>query len=187
MWPVEGRRADVPVHLESGRSVLVPFSVAVVERVALPDHEGTPIQRSITMAKTVIGLFDDLAQTQHIFQSLVDHGFDRGDLSVIAHRKQAAAVGPTVAWAQQTLSISGLGPVLAAGPLAAELAEVNGGPTATSLLEALRDRGVPMDEAHAYVEGVRRGGALVAIDVSDADADRAVELMSRAAQPSQHP
>jgi uncharacterized protein (TIGR02271 family) len=75
--------------------------------------------------------------------------------------------------------------VLATGPLAAALADGRGGPTATSLLDVLKDSGIPADEAEWYLEGVRRGGALVAVETSDADADRAVDLMNRAMQPGQ--
>jgi uncharacterized protein (TIGR02271 family) len=40
--------------------------------------------------------------------------------------------------------------------------------------------GVPEAEAQAYVEGLRRGGALVLVDAADERADRAVAIMERA-------
>jgi uncharacterized protein (TIGR02271 family) len=52
------------------------------------------------------------------------------------------------------------------------------------LLEVLKDYGVPEDEAEWYLDAVRRGGILVAVDTSDADADRAVEIISRAVRPA---
>lgn len=136
------------------------------------------------MAKTVIGLFDDVGEAQRIFEELVGQGFHRDDLSVVAHQERAAATGPAVAWAQQIVSVSGLGPVLAAGPIGDVLANTSGTPTASSLLDVLRDRGVPTDEAHAYIEGVQRGGVLVAVDTDDPHTDRAIDLMSQTMQPS---
>ena len=43
----------------------------------------------------------------------------------------------------------------------------------------LTDRGVPTDEAEFYIEGLRRGGAVVAVDTDNAYVDRAVALMQR--------
>ena len=136
------------------------------------------------MAKTVIGFFERGSEAQHVLQDLVDHNFDRSDISLIAHPEQGAPE-PAGAWTPRKLSVAGIGPVLATGPLAAELADVSGGPTAATLLDVLRDCGVPADEAQWYCDGVHRGGALVAVDTSDADADRAADLMRGAMQPSQ--
>jgi uncharacterized protein (TIGR02271 family) len=136
------------------------------------------------MAKTVIGFFEHGSEAQQVLQDLVDHNFDRSDISLIAHQEQGAPE-PAGAWAPRKLSVAGVGPVLATGPLAAELADVSGGPTAATLLDVLKDCGVPADEAQWYCDGVHRGGALVAVDTSDADADRAADLMRGAMQPSQ--
>jgi hypothetical protein len=43
------------------------------------------------MAKTIIGLFDSVSEAQHVFQELVDQGFDRGDISVLAYQDRASA------------------------------------------------------------------------------------------------
>jgi uncharacterized protein (TIGR02271 family) len=135
------------------------------------------------MAKTVLGFFEQMAEAQRLLQALVDHGFDRTDISLIAREERAAASEPAGAWTPHKLSVSGLGPVLATGPLAAALAAAPGGPTATTLLDVLKDCGVPADEAQWYVGGVHRGGVLVAVETGDADADRAADLMRRAMQP----
>jgi hypothetical protein len=136
------------------------------------------------MAKTVIGFFEHGSDAARVLQDLVDHGFDRNDISFIAHQEQGAPE-PVGAWRPRKLSVSGVGPVLATGPLATALAEVRGGPTATSLLDVLKDGGVPADEAQWYLEGLHRRGALVAVETDDADADQAADLMRRVMQPSQ--
>jgi uncharacterized protein (TIGR02271 family) len=48
-----------------------------------------------------------------------------------------------------------------------------------NLLDTLVDLGVPYDEAHAYAEGVRRGGALVVVESSDDRAERGMEILRR--------
>jgi len=48
-----------------------------------------------------------------------------------------------------------------------------------TLFDTLADLGVPPDEAHAYAEGVRRGGALVVVESSDDRAERGMEILQR--------
>jgi stress response protein YsnF len=47
------------------------------------------------------------------------------------------------------------------------------------LARRLIDRGMPEDDTHLYAEGVRRGGSLVLVEASEAQADRAREIMER--------
>ena len=46
-------------------------------------------------------------------------------------------------------------------------------------METLADLGVPYDEAYAYAEGVRRGGALVVVESSDDRAERGMAILRR--------
>jgi uncharacterized membrane protein len=139
------------------------------------------------MAKTVIGLFESVSEAKRVLQDLVDHGFEPSDVSVMAHQGRTAAPKSGSPWAPRMFSISGVGPVLATGPLAAALADISGGPTATSVLAILKDRGVPADEAQWYLEGVHRGGALVSVDTGDASADRVVDIMNSKMHPAPEP
>jgi hypothetical protein len=76
------------------------------------------------------------------------------------------------------LTIPGIGPLVAAGPLAAALAGAGIGAVAGGLLGGLTSVGVPEHEAHVYAESVRRGGALVLVRADDdADALRAAALL----------
>ena len=77
------------------------------------------------------------------------------------------------------LAIPGIGPVLAAGPLVAALTGAGVGAVAGGLIGALTSAGVPEEHARYYEEGVRRGGTLVTVAASDADADEVMDIMNR--------
>ncbi len=170
------------------------------------------------MSKTVVGLFDHFADAQMVVQNLVDGGFRREDISLAANQTatgytgdgsdlnngqltageaagQDAGVGAGVGGVVGllvglgALAIPGIGPILAAGPLAAALGVTVVGSTLTGaaigavaggIIGALTHLGVPKDQAEYYAEGVRRGGTLVTVTASDENAQRAVDIMNGA-------
>ncbi|WP_119067811.1 hypothetical protein [Aggregatilinea lenta] len=77
--------------------------------------------------------------------------------------------------------IPGVGPILAAGPLVGaitgSLLGAAAGAATGGIVAALVDLDLPEDEAGAYAEGVRRGGAMVVVDVADDLADEAEAIM----------
>ncbi|WP_262269116.1 YsnF/AvaK domain-containing protein [Microvirga yunnanensis] len=75
------------------------------------------------------------------------------------------------------LAIPGLGPVVAAGWLVSTLVGAGAGAAIGGLTGALVDAGVDENDAHAYAEGVRRGGALVTVRASDTEVDRIVDIL----------
>lgn len=81
------------------------------------------------------------------------------------------------------LAIPGLGPVVAAGWLAATavgaLAGAAAGGATGGLLGALKDAGHSDDEAHVYAEGVRRGGTLVSVRSEDSRATSIEQILNR--------
>ena len=164
------------------------------------------------MAKTVVGLFDDFAEAQSVVQDLVNAGFSRNDISIAANQTAAgytgdgtttgtgeghavgkdagigAGIGGVVGLlvGLGALAIPGIGPVLAAGPLAAALG-VTVGSTVTGaaiggvvggLVGALTHIGVPKEHAEYYAEGVRRGGTLVTVNAPDNQAEEAVDILN---------
>ena len=70
------------------------------------------------------------------------------------------------------LAIPGLGPVVAAGWLAATAAGAAAGAATGGIIGALTQAGVSDDDAHTYAEGIRRGGTLVTARVADGDRAR---------------
>ena len=75
------------------------------------------------------------------------------------------------------LAVPGVGPLVAAGPIAAALAGVGVGAVAGGLVGGLRHVGVSDTDAEYYAEAVRRGGALITVRVDDARANEVADLM----------
>jgi len=75
------------------------------------------------------------------------------------------------------LAIPGLGPVVAAGWLVTTLVGAGAGAALGGLTGALVGAGVPEHDAHAYAEGVRRGGALVTVRASEDEVNRIVDIL----------
>ena len=75
------------------------------------------------------------------------------------------------------IAIPGIGPLVAAGVLATTLVGAAGGGAVGGLLGALTDYGVSEEEAHVYLEGVRRGSSLVTVRTDDDKAGRAEAIL----------
>ena len=79
------------------------------------------------------------------------------------------------------LAIPGLGPVVAAGWLAATAVGAAAGAATGGIVGALTEAGVSAEDAHSYAEGVRRGGTLVSARVADADRSRLDSILNESA------
>jgi hypothetical protein len=77
------------------------------------------------------------------------------------------------------LAVPGVGPLVAAGPIAATLAGAGIGALAGGLIGGLRAVGVSDADAEYYAEAVRRGGALVVVKADDARATAIADTMRR--------
>ena len=77
------------------------------------------------------------------------------------------------------LAIPGIGPVVAAGWLAALASSAVGGGVVGGLIGALVESGTSKENAELYAEAVRRGGAIVTAKVGDDDVVRYTEIMDR--------
>lgn len=153
--------------------------------------------------KTVVALYDDLENARESVDELVEAGFTRSDISLVARdvtgeygsyleeydeaeevgeAAAGGAVGGAVVGGLMGLlvglgafAIPGLGPVIAAGPVAASLAGAGIGAATGGLLGALVEWGIPEAEAGYYAEGVRRGGTLLSVRVPE---DRVEDVVS---------
>ncbi len=156
------------------------------------------------MDRTVVAMFDDLNTAQRAMEELLRNGFDRSDISVVRANQtgeytsntttdvgdasgMAAGAGVGAALGGLAglvvglgaLAIPGIGPIVAAGPLATTLAGAGIGAVAGGLIGALTDVGIPEEEAGYYVEGIRRGGTLLTVRASDNMVSRASEILNR--------
>ena len=166
------------------------------------------------MATNIVALYDDLSTAQQVVKALRDAGVPPADISLVAldaageYGKyftktttkvndstadgvdKGAGVGALVGGlggllvGLGALAIPGIGPVLAAGPLATAVAAIVGagvgaaaGGAVGGIIGGLVDLGIPEEQAHYYAEGIRRGGVLVTARTSDADTDRAHSIM----------
>jgi uncharacterized protein (TIGR02271 family) len=157
------------------------------------------------MAKTVVGLMDNYSEAQAAVRDLSAAGFSREHIGLVAHERHASDLGVKakdgsaasgalagagtgaalggiagLLLALAPLAIPGIGPIVAAGPIAAALAGAGIGAVAGGLIGSLTDMGVPEEDAHTYAEGVRRGGTLVTATAhTDLQSKRAVEIFQR--------
>lgn len=153
--------------------------------------------------RTVTGLFDDYADASAAVGELETAGVRSNDISIVSNNADrrhgdsnaaegagtGAGIGAVVGGTGGLLTglglmaIPGVGPVVAAGWLAATAAgaavgAVAGG-AAGGIIGGLTSSGVPERDAHFYAEGVRRGGTLVTAKVEDALAPEAEAILKR--------
>ena len=153
------------------------------------------------MATTVVGLYDRLDDAQNAVSELVSAGFSRENISIVAADTEGkfktyvgesgeevgtgAGVGAAIGGlggllvGLGALAIPGIGPVLAAGPIASALIGMGVGAVTGGLIGALVDAGVPEEQANLYAEGVRRGGTLVKVTAPEDRLEKAAEIMDR--------
>ena len=141
------------------------------------------------MKRTINGLFDDHASAALAVDRLKAAGIDESDISLLSNRPDvtknevvddaadgagigaALGAGGGLLTGLGIMAIPGLGPIVAAGWLASTAVgalaggAIGGG--VGGLVGALKESGVDENEAHAYAEGVRRGGTLVSVRVED--------------------
>ncbi len=153
--------------------------------------------------RTVTGLFDDYADASAAVGELETAGVRSNDISIVSNNADqrhgdsnaaegagtGAGIGAVVGGAGGLLTglglmaIPGVGPVVAAGWLAATAAGAAAGAVAGGaaggIIGGLTSSGVPERDAHFYAEGVRRGGTLVTAKVEDALAPEAEAILKR--------
>jgi len=138
--------------------------------------------------KTLSRVYDTYGQARQVVADLKSAGVDDSEISLVANKHVSAeyddvddvsaaatgaGIGATVGGAGGLLAglgmiaIPGIGPVVAAGWLAATLAGAVAGAAAGGIVGALADAGVSKEDAEVYSEAVRRGGTLVTVRSED--------------------
>ena len=144
--------------------------------------------------RTITALYDSYAAAKDAVESLEKSGVPSDHISIISNKNgeqhgegqgnsaaegagTGAGLGAVAGGAgglltgRGLLAIPGVGPVVAAGWLAATAAGTAAGAVvgaaAGGIVGAMIESGVSEEEAHVYAEGVRRGGAVVAAKVEE--------------------
>jgi len=151
----------------------------------------------------VFGIYRSVSQAESAVDRLIRDGFQQNDISVLtpdtnstrefAHEKNTKAPEGTTTGATAggalggtlgllagigALSIPGLGPFIAAGPIVGALAGVGVGGLVGGLIGALVGMGIPEYEAKRYEGRVKDGGTLLSVhcDTSE-EVNRAKDLL----------
>jgi hypothetical protein len=163
------------------------------------------------MTRTITRLFDNYADAKSAVHDLENLGVAHDDLSIVANNvdgthgsdhdgdhdnvndhgdvSRGTSTGAVLGGAGGLLAglgllaIPGLGPIVAAGWLAATAAGAGigalGGAATGSIVGALKNAGHTDEEAHVYSEGVRRGGTLLSARVPDELLGQAEAVLTR--------
>jgi hypothetical protein len=144
------------------------------------------------MKKAIFGLAESEAQAVSIFNQLLETGFSDNDISALfpdpdetrhfAHAQHTKApegaaagagsgvvIGGALGWLVGigALTIPGVGPFIAAGPIMAALAGAGAGAAAGGLTGALIGIGMPEFEAKQYEERMKDGNILISVHTED--------------------
>lgn len=141
--------------------------------------------------RTITGLYDTYDEASRTVKDLEAADVPRDDISIVAsnadNQVESSAAGHDAAIGATAggvvgggagllaglglFAIPGVGPVVAAGWLAAlavgAAAGAAAGGVGGGIIGSLTGSGVSSDDAHVYAEGVRRGGSLVTVRVDE--------------------
>lgn len=151
------------------------------------------------MAKTVVGLFDNINDADAVIRELLDAGARREHISVVRtgsdiHARDygssfsgttasGAAVGGSATHFSglmsdaKSVTLPGIGVAHVAGPLTRSISGTGTTSGRHILLDELTERGVSSEDAQFYAEGVRRGSTLVLLRVEDEDVEDVADIM----------
>ncbi len=144
------------------------------------------------MSKTVLGVFDDVHQAERAADELHKRGFDKKEISIVAREsagggrgrgggREGVSITDAIGGAAGllagvgALAIPGIGPIVAAGPIAAALSGVVTGGIAGGLV----DWGIPEESGRKYEEHVRSGKIVALVKADDDKADEASDIFRR--------
>ena len=151
----------------------------------------------------VFGIYKSVAQAERAVDQVSEYGFSSDSVSVLlpdrqstqefAHEKNTKAPEGTTAGAATggvlggtlgllagigAITIPGIGPFIAAGPIMTTLAGLGAGGAVGGLIGALAGMGIPEYEAKRYEGRIKDGGVLLSVHCDTSDQiKRAKELL----------
>ena len=160
---------------------------------------------------TIIGVFPTPQIAKTAVGELESSGFSRDQISIVTAarrrlisvplRQQAveedvgekAAIGGAAGFILgiAALAIPGVGPILAAGPLAAALTGAAAGAATGGLIGVFTKEGIPEEAATRYSKAIGSGRLMVTVHTDAARVDQAAGILDRAGaievdEPSEH-
>ena len=147
---------------------------------------------------TITRVYDTYSHASRVVADLEAAGIPTADISLVANKyisdkyanvddasaaSSGAGIGAAVGGGAGLLAglgilaIPGLGPVVAAGWLAATALGAAAGAASGGVIGALVGNGVSEDDANVYAESLRRGGTMVTAKVNDAQLASAQSIM----------
>ncbi|MEJ7607218.1 MAG: general stress protein [Bryobacteraceae bacterium] len=154
-----------------------------------------------TNNKTIVGVFNTVSEAQNAVRSLEAAGITNDNISLVANKNATGyenmtdadkasdvvadagigaaigGVGGLILSAIGAVTIPVIGPILAAGPIAAALTGAGIGAATGGLIGALTETGIPESDAKHYAEGVRRGDVLVTVKTDTTNESRVCEIL----------
>jgi len=152
------------------------------------------------MSKTVLGVFENTSQAERAVDDLQRQGFNRKEISIVAKESKVGRgdrsrgdmeAGQDISGGITTggaiggvagllagvgaLAIPGLGPIVAAGPIAAALSGAVTGGIAGGLI----DWGIPEDVGQRFEQRVREGKILAVVRTDDNKINEAADIFRR--------
>jgi len=145
------------------------------------------------MAKSVIGVFNNRDQAERAVNELRQRGFTTNEISIVAKEEERREGGGNttndlttgtttggilgglagLALGAGALAIPGIGPIVAAGPIAAAIT----GAATGGLAGALIDFGIPAERGEYYQEKIRHGKILAVIKCDDNKVNDAANIL----------
>lgn len=155
--------------------------------------------------RTITGLYDSYNDARAAVKALENAGIPSDDISIVTNKANGVEVEGQGSYAEEgagtgagigavaggagglltglgLMAIPGVGPVVAAGWLAATAAGAVAGAVAGGavggIVGAMIKEGVPEDEANFYAEGIRRGGSVVTAKVDEGKVPEAQAILN---------
>jgi hypothetical protein len=162
---------------------------------------------------TIVGIFPTPQIAKTAVGELESSGFSRDQISIVTTETKAAAphLGPVTETGSQedvgekaaiggaagfilgiaALAIPGVGPILAAGPLAAALTGAAAGAATGGLIGVFTNEGIPEEAAKRYSKAIGTGRLMVTVHTDAARVDQAAGILDRSGaidvdEPSEH-
>lgn len=176
---------------QSGNAVVNSYASSQSQTAMQPQSAGMQAAAGVT---SVIGVFNSEDHAHQAVNALRTQGFTTEEINIVSKRQNkqrqdadyvddditdGALTGGTLGGigglllGAGALAVPGVGPVLAAGPIAAALS----GAVAGGIAGGLIDWGIPAEAGRRYEQQVAQGGILAVIRADNAKANQAAMVL----------